>query len=162
MWALDYKDGEVSTDTEIKMQVAKVIREARPRLIITHWKGSMHKDHTATHELLPDARFYAGIAGFDLGAPAHWVGSILYGENWEDLRGYVPETFVRLLPEDLEVYERAMRCYALFRGEVSPFPYLDYYKALCASRGAETMSGLAASFAVPPEQHRKVLNTLIS
>ena len=122
----------------------------------------MHKDHAAAHELLPDARFYAGIAGFELGGEAHWVPKAYFAENWEDLRdGWNPEIFVELQPEDMDIYDRAMRCYALFRGEVSPFPYLDYYHAQCRARGAEVMSGLAAALAVPPEQHRRKVTTLI-
>ena len=162
MWALDYKDGELKTDDETKMAVARVIREAAPRLIITHWRSGMHKDHLAAHEMLSDARFYAGIAGFDLGAKAHWAGQVYYGENWEDLKDYVPEVFVKLLPEDLEVYEKAMQRYALFRGEVASFPYLDYYKALAKTRGCEAMCGLACTFAVPPDQRRKVLPSLLA
>lgn len=161
LWTLDYRDGELPTDDPIKLKVARVLREAKPKPVITHWKGSMHKDHTAAHELLPDARFYAGIAGFELDRDPHWVPKVLFGENWEDLKGYTPEVFLELEPEDLEVYERAMRCYALFRGEVSPFPYLDYYKALCHTRGAEVMCGLAASFAQPPEQHRQKVSSLL-
>jgi LmbE family N-acetylglucosaminyl deacetylase len=161
IWTLDYKDGELPINDEVKLQVARVIREARPKTIITHWRGSMHKDHTAVHELLPDARFYAGIAGFDLGAEAHWTPKAYFAENWEDLKGFVPEIFVEILPEDMEVWERAMRCYALFRGGVSKFPYLDYYHAQCRARGAEVMCGLAASFAVPPEQHRRKTASLV-
>ncbi len=161
MWALEYKDGELKTDEETKYAVAKVIREAKPKAIITHWASGMHKDHLAAHQLLSDARFYAGIAGFSLGAPAHWAGQVYYGENWEDLKGYVPEVFVKLVPEDLELYEKAMKCYALFRGEVASFPYLDYYKALAVTRGCEGMCGLACTFSVPPEQHRRVIPSLV-
>ena len=121
----------------------------------------MHKDHTAAHEMLSDARFYGGIQAFDLGGEPTWASHVYYGENWEDLRGFVPEVFLKLEPEDMEVYERAMRCYALFRGEVSPFPYLDYYKAQVRARGCETMQGLACAFAVPPEQHRRRAESLV-
>lgn len=162
MWALDYKDGELPTNDEVKMKVARVIREAKPKLIITHWNSGMHKDHQATHDLLSDARFYAGIAGFEMGIEAHWTPRVFFGENWEDLKGYVPDVFVKLLPEDMAIYDRAMRCYALFRGEVAAFRYLDYYHALCRARGCEVMSELAATFAVPPEQHRRAVSSLLS
>lgn len=161
MWTLDFKDGELPVSDEVKHQIAQVLRVARPRLAITHWKGSMHKDHTAAHENLPDARFYAGLPAFKGDQPHHWVPQVLYGENWEDLRGYEPEIYVEILEEDLQVYERAMREYALFRGEVAKFPYLDYYKALARTRGCEVGYEFAATFAVPPEARRKRIQKLI-
>ncbi|MCW5941415.1 MAG: PIG-L family deacetylase [Fimbriimonadaceae bacterium] len=160
-WALDYRDGELPVAEDVKWGIADVLREARPRLVLTHWKGSMHKDHTAAHENLPDARFFAGLPAFRRPLPHHWVGQVLFGENWEDLRGYEPEVYVRILPEDLDVYERAMRRYALFRGEVATFPYLDYYKALVRTRGCEVGWEFAASHAVMPEARRRRLESLV-
>ncbi len=161
MWTLDYRDGELPISDEVKHQIAAILREARPKLVVTHWKGSVHKDHTAAHENLPDARFYAGLPAFKGPQPHHWVPQVLYGENWEDLRGYEPELYVELLEEDLQVYEKAMREYALFRGEVAKFPYLDYYKALARTRGCEVGFGFAATFAVPPEARRRRVQRLV-
>lgn len=161
IWALDYGDGELPVDDAVKWQIADVIREARPQAIVTHWGGSMHKDHTAAHDNLPDARFFAGIPAFVRERPAHWVGSVYFAENWEDLRGYVPEVYMEVLDEDIAVWERAMRCYALFRGEVATFPYLDYYKALARTRGCENSTQFAVTFAIPPEARRKRLQSLV-
>jgi len=161
MWAADFRDGELPVDDEVKWAIADVIRQARPKLVITHWRGSIHKDHAACHENLPDARFYAGLPAFQRELPHHWVNQVLYGENWEDLRDYIPEVYVEILEEDLDTYERAMREYALFRGEVAKFPYLDYYKALARTRGCEVGYGYAATFAVPPEARRKRVSSLL-
>jgi N-acetylglucosamine malate deacetylase 1 len=161
MWGLDFGDGELPVNDDVKWQIADVIREARPKAIVTHWKGSMHKDHAAAHECLADAIFYAALPAFQRLLPHHRVGRVFYGENWEDLRGYVPEVFVEVLPEDMRVWEEAMRHYALFRGEVATFAYLDYYKALCRSRGCEVGFEYAATFAVPPESHRRRAQSLL-
>ena len=161
MWALDFRDGELPVEDSVKWGIADVIREAKPKLIVTHWRGSMHKDHTAAHENLPDARFYAGLPAFRRDRPHHWVNQVLFGENWEDLRGYEPEVYVEVLQEDLDLYERAMREYALFRGEVAKFPYLDYYRALARTRGCEVSYPFAATFAVMPESRRRRMSSLI-
>lgn len=161
IWTLDFRDGELIADEELKWAVSDVLRESRPRLVITHWKGSMHKDHTICHEIIPDARFYAGLPAFKRELPHHWVSQVLYGENWEDLRGFEPEIYAEVLEEDLKRYETAMREYALFRGEVAKFPYLDYYKALARTRGCEVGCDFAATFAVPPESRRKKLTRLL-
>lgn len=154
LWMLDYGDGELLVDEPTKWAIADVLRVARPRLVITHWGGSIHRDHSAVHHLLPDARFLAGLPAFPREDPPHWVPKVLYGENWEDLRDYQPETYLMLIQEDVETWERAMRCYALFRGEVAKFRYLDYYKALAITRGCEVYADVACTFAVPPEARR--------
>src|SRR5688500_111653 len=69
-WALDYRDGELPVDDAVKFAICDVVREAQPKLIVTHWRGSMHKDHTAAAENLPDALFYAALPGFQRALPA--------------------------------------------------------------------------------------------
>src|SRR5512133_3059430 len=39
LWALDYGDGELPVSDEVKWKIAEVIREAKPKAIVTHWKG---------------------------------------------------------------------------------------------------------------------------
>src|SRR5438309_1371359 len=126
-WALDYRDGELPVNDEVKFAVCDVIREAKPKVILTHWRGSIHKDHTAAADNLPDALFYADLP---------------------------------VLVEDIERWEKAMRCYALFRGEVSSFAYLDYYRALARTRGCEIGGENAVTFAVPPASRRRRVQTL--
>jgi N-acetylglucosamine malate deacetylase 1 len=160
-WALDYRDGELPVNDEVKFHICDVIREARPRVILTHWRGSMHKDHTAAADNLPDALFYAALPGFQRPLSPHRVDRCYFGENWEDLRGYEPEVYLQVLPEDLDAWEKAMRSYALFRGEVSRFPYLDYYRSLARSRGCEMGCEYAVTFAVPPDSRRRRVTTLV-
>ena len=161
VWVHDYKDGELPCDDEAKLALARNLREARPSVILTHWHGSMHKDHTNTAKMFPDANFYAGLKTFDLGVPHHWTKKLLYGENWEDLRGYNPEIWLEVTAEDIKVWEEAMRCYALFRGEWETFEYLEYYKALARSRGCENRTEFAVTFSQPPEQHNRRVKSLL-
>jgi N-acetylglucosamine malate deacetylase 1 len=160
-WALDYGDGELPVNDEVKLRICDVIREAKPKVILTHWRGSMHKDHTAAAENLPDALFYAALPAFQRPLPPHRGARVFFGENWEDLRGYEPEVYLQVLAEDLETWERAMRCYQLFRGGVSSFPYLDYYRALARTRGCEVGCEFAVTFAVPPESRRRRVASLV-
>lgn len=161
MWALPYKDGELPCNDEVKFAVADILREAKPKVVITHWHGSMHKDHTNTAKLFPDAQFYSALKTFERSLPAHSIQSLYFGENWEDLHGYVPEVLLEVTKEDMEVWEEAMTCYALFRGEWETFEYLDYYKALARTRGCENRSQYAVSFAVPPESRLRRVKTLL-
>ncbi|MCA1596775.1 MAG: PIG-L family deacetylase [Chloroflexi bacterium] len=161
MWAFDYGDGELPVNDDIKFQIGDAIREAQPKLLITHWRGSMHKDHTAAADNLPDALFYAALPAFQRALPHHRVGRYLYAENWEDLRDYEPEVYLEILPDDIAAWEKAMQCYELFRGGVSSFPYLDYYRSLARTRGCEIGAEYACTFAVPPESRRRKLKSLL-
>jgi LmbE family N-acetylglucosaminyl deacetylase len=155
LYTLDYRDGELPVNETMQQEIARVIRICRPRLIITHWRGSIHRDHTNCALNVQESLFFAAIKWFELGGEAHWVPGLYFAENWEDKDGFVPEIFLEVTAEDLQRWEEACRCYALFRGEVAAFPYIDYYKALARVRGAEIGTEYAVAFAVPPSAHRR-------
>ena len=161
MWALDYSDGELPCNDEVKYRLASILREAAPSALITHWHKSMHKDHANTSLLFPDTNFYSALKSFDLGSSHHWVKSVFCGENWEDLEGFVPEIWLEITQEDLDLWEKAMSCYALFRGEWSTFPYLDYYKALARTRGCEIGAEYAVTLCHPPGQRKQMRTSLL-
>jgi N-acetylglucosamine malate deacetylase 1 len=144
------------------LRICDVIREAQPKVIVTHWRGSMHKDHTAAADNLPDALFYAALPAFQRALPPHRVGRCYFGENWEDLRGYEPEVFLEVLPEDVETRERAMRCCALFHGEVSPFPYLDYYRSLAQVRRNQAVARFSQGFGTGSSPRERLRRAAIS
>ena len=41
---LPYRDGELPATEAVKLEVCDLIRQHRPTAILTHWKGSIHKD----------------------------------------------------------------------------------------------------------------------
>ena len=60
--ALDIPDGRVENTWENRLQVARVIREQRPRvLILPYWEGR-HPDHYTASVLGYEASFLAGLA----------------------------------------------------------------------------------------------------
>ncbi|EES73889.1 MULTISPECIES: PIG-L deacetylase family protein [Paenibacillus] len=147
---LAYKDAELPVDEEVKYQVADVIREVKPTLLITHWKGSMHKDHANTHYIVEDARFYAALKTIERALPNHYSGPLYYTDNWEDPYDFQPEVFVDIPEEAYETWVKAMNVYAYARGETSGFPFIEYYKALTIVRGAPVGFKRAQAFMVPP------------
>lgn len=162
VYFLPYGDGELPVNDDVKFAIADAIRDCKPELILTHWPGSMHKDHTAAHASCPDAIFYAAIAGFarptlDGSGPSlpHWARSLYHGENWEDHYDFTPELYVEVSEEDVALWEEAMRKYALFRAEWKTFPYIEYYKNLARVRGMEVGTTFACAFAVPDTARRR-------
>ena len=158
---LPYMDGEMPVDEAAKFAICDIIRECRPAVILTHWKGSMHKDHTNTCLCLPDAIFYAALRTFERPLPNHWARQLLYAENWEDPYGFVPELYLQISEADLKLWEEMATQYGLFRGEWETFRYVEYYKALARVRGLEVSTDYATAFAVPENSRRRKIATLL-
>lgn len=144
---LPYKDGELPVNETVKFAVADLIRQHKPHVIITHWRGSMHKDHTATHDIVQDALFYAALPGFARELPPHYpAGGLYYAENWEDPLDFHIDIHIDV-SEVFADYLRAIAGYAFVTE--SSFPYHRHYEALGILRG--TLSGFqyAEAFMLP-------------
>ena len=145
---LDYPDTLLRNDDDTALAVAKVVRELRPEVVITHWRGSWHKDHAAASEVTKNAVFFAALPTIDLGLPAHNPQLLLFGENWEDDEDFKPAYLVDVTP-GFEPWHAAAREYELARG-LSSFPYMDYYSALYRLRGCLRGTQYAQAFATMP------------
>ena len=131
-----YKDGEIPDDEDARRYVNDVIRQVKPTHIITHWKNSIHKDHSSTHAIVTDAILLASLVGVESEYRRHrGVRGVYYTENWEDMEEYTPYIFVDVT-EYISIWEEAVKQYEFIRGDISPFPYFDYYKSLARVRGA--------------------------
>ncbi len=131
---LSYPDGELPDNEEARFAVCDAIRQHKPEIIITHWKGSYHKDHRACYNIVNDAIFYAGLPGIKRKFPAHAVGKLLFAENWEDAEGFRQDIYLDVS----DVFSRWVEACAVFpmwRGETG-FHYDDYYKSLAVARGS--------------------------
>ncbi len=132
--ALPYRDGELPAAEEVKFAVCDLIRQQQPSVILTHWRGSMHKDHTATYDIVRDAIFYAALPAIRRDRPAHRVRALYFPENWEDMDGWRADLYVDV-SDVWDGYLAVLRSHELMRGGISSFRYLDYYDALGTMRG---------------------------
>lgn len=160
IYTLPFRDGELTANDEVKLAICDVIRDCKPDVILTHWKKSMHKDHIACNASVPDAMFYAATGGFERVLPPHQAKSLYYTENWEDYQDFIPELYIEVADEDIAIWEKMVRKYALFRGDVVKFPYIDYYKSLARVRGIEVYTQHATAFGIPPGARRRRASTL--
>jgi LmbE family N-acetylglucosaminyl deacetylase len=155
-----YRDGEIPNDETARRYVADVIRSVKPDYVITHWKNSIHKDHSNTHSIVVDAVLLASLAGVKTEYPAYReVRRVYYTENWEDKEGFSPFTYVDV-SQDLETWEKSVKQYEFIRGGISSFPYFDYYRSLARVRGAESNFTGAVAFDVDPLGKKQVLQSL--
>ncbi len=133
---MPYPDGELPVDEEAQMRLADVIREHRPTIILTHWKGSFHRDHNNTHANVLASLFFAGLRTFERTHPPHSPSRIYFAENWEDMEDFRGEIYL----DTTDVFDRyihAIHAYSLFRGEVVSFRYEQWYRGASEMRGAE-------------------------
>jgi LmbE family N-acetylglucosaminyl deacetylase len=145
---LDYTDGFLPTKQKIVLEVCDLIRKEQPTALLTHWKGSFHKDHVATYEIIQEALFYAGLASFERQDPAHWVQSIYFPENWEDMDGWRADVYLDVT-NIWEQYLEMLKSHELMRGGISDFRYYDYYNALGTIRGCLGGFDKAVALMVP-------------
>lgn len=133
--ALDYSDGFLPNDEAVAEQVARIIREARPDVLITHWVKSMHRDHENAAQAALRAVFLASIPIEGEPLERHTVPSILHAENWEDMEGFEADTFVPIPDEAYELWRTGILEHAFARGETYGFRFIDYYSALMQVKG---------------------------
>lgn len=161
LYVLPYDDGLLPVSDEVKFAIADVIRDCQPSLIITHHSKSIHKDHVNCHLNVPDAVFYAGVAGFRSDKPAHFCRKVCFAENWEDREGFVPEVVLEVSGQDIELWREMVSKYALFRGEVVLFPYVEYYEKLARLRGIENYAQYAVALGQPESQRQTRVSDLV-
>lgn len=153
---LDYKDGEIPDNDETRFTVCDIIRQYKPDILITHWKNSMHKDHSAVSRIVTDAQFYAGLPGFERKYPAHFAKGPYFAENWEDSFDFKPYTYVDIA-DGYELWMKALKT-QWFAVNSKSFKYLEYYDALSKVRGLQSRRERAEAFAVDPISIKNVID----
>lgn len=143
---LDYSDGFLPDDEEVAEQIAAVIREAKPDILITHWKHSMHRDHEHAARAAERGAFLASLPIEEIEQERHSVPTILHTENWEDMEGFEADTFFEIPDEAYELWLTGIREHAFARGETYGFRFIDYYSALMQVKGCLVGAQRAAAF----------------
>ena len=150
---LDHPDGELQSNEKTHYEMCDLIRKLKPDIVLTHWRGSFHRDHRATYEIVMEGGFLAALPGIKRDETAHLIKGLYYLENWEDMEDYNPDLWIDV-SEAYETWIKACECHQLLRGEVS-FSYLHYYKGLAAKRGAEIGVKYAATVCLPPISRKR-------
>lgn len=143
---LDYSDGFLQSTQEVHLEVAEIVREVKPDVVIAHWNDSIHSDHANASVIAEQARFYAGLP-MDHELPRHGVSRFVYAENWEDQENFEPSMYVPISDEAFDVWRDAIEVHAFARGETYGFMYIDYYSGLMAAKGALARTKRACAFA---------------
>lgn len=84
--ALNFPDGAIENNIQNRIEIARVIRHVRPRVVILPYWQARHPDHAITGELGYDACFVSGLAKVDTGVAPHRPFKIVYASLYADVR----------------------------------------------------------------------------
>jgi LmbE family N-acetylglucosaminyl deacetylase len=159
---LPYKDGELPVNLDVQWAIADTIRQFRPTVLLTHWQGSLHRDHRNTSLNVMESLFLARLPAFVRQHAAHGPSKVLYAENWEDEDGFKPDLYLDVA-DVFDRYIEAIHAYSLFRGEVVTFAYEQWYRGASELRGAEGGFKRAVALMEPKSywQRRSVAELLL-
>ena len=105
--ALDIPDGRVENTYENRLKVARVIRQARPRVVILpYWQGR-HPDHYTASTLGYEACFLAGLKKLAIEGAPHRPFKIIYASLYFDVR----PTFVVDITDQFEARFTSLMAY---------------------------------------------------
>ena len=157
-FVLEYADGELPNNEEVRYQVANIIRKVKPDVILTHWHSSMHKDHNNTHLIVPDAQFLASVVECDKIEGARHYAPVYFCENWEDDMDFRPSFYVDFT-KGYDLWCEALKT-QWFVMNSKDFKYYDYYTSLARCRGALSKRMYAECFDIKKEHKKMVKDNL--
>jgi LmbE family N-acetylglucosaminyl deacetylase len=127
---LGYVSSNMPSLKEFSERLEQYFIDEKVDLVITHWRGSMHPRHINTHDAVTNAVKRLREKGNPI--------RLVYGENFEDLVGFIPQAYFKLEQNEIEEWYAGMREYDVFRGEINDFPYYPYYSTIGKVRQIES------------------------
>jgi bacillithiol biosynthesis deacetylase BshB1 len=137
------RDSGLINDDASRSVVVGLIRELRPRVIVTHWRGGRHPDHRVAAQLVYDASFLSGLKNYDAPGDAHRPEKVVHCLLYrEDAPG---PSFVVDITDHIETKMAALACFEsqfsekASAGEVfgaGDRPLEDQILAQCAHHGS--------------------------
>lgn len=118
LW-LGYESATVPPTEQFAARLREWFEQEKADLVITHWRGSMHPRHIATHDAVTEAIKSMRRDGSKI--------RLMYGLTFEDLNGFIPQAYFTFTDDEVDQWMGALNEYAIFRGEVNDFPYRAYY-----------------------------------
>lgn len=137
------RDSGLANDQEARERVVGLIRELRPRVVVTHWREGRHPDHRVAAQLAYDASFLAGLRSCPAPGQAHRptkvVHSLLFREDAPT------PSFVVDITDHIDTKLAALACFeSQFEGKTTAGeafgggdrPLLDQVRVQCAHHGS--------------------------
>ncbi|MCA9058727.1 MAG: PIG-L family deacetylase, partial [Planctomycetaceae bacterium] len=106
-----------------RRQLAEVLRETRPRVLLAPYWQDAHPDHVAASALVDDARFWAKLSRSDMRGTPHWCPTLLHYFSIH-LRIHPSPSVVMDISDAIDAKMSAVRAYEsqLITGRSEAFP----------------------------------------
>ena len=160
-------DSHLQNSLEARVVVATLIRELRPRVVVTHWTEGRHPDHRVAAQLTWDACFLAGLKNFEAPGERHRPEKLVHATQFREDAD--PPTLVIDITEQMERKLQAIACYgSQFEGlkqagEVYPGgdrPLPDQIRAVAARDGSRIRAAFGEPFRTRETMTWESLGTL--
>ncbi len=132
VFAMNYVSSELPSVGEFVQIIKAYLKKENVDLVISHARGTLHARHYYCYETVTEAVRQLQAEGMKI--------ELLYGENCEDLIGYIPTKYVPMSDEEVDQWFKGLSCYSIFNGKVNDVPYIDYYNSMIKVRALEVMS----------------------
>lgn len=138
-----FPDSRLENDEPTRRALVALLRELRPRVVVTHWKVGRHRDHRVASELVRDACFLSALRKLDVPGEPHRPLKLVYATAFREDAD--PPSFVVDVSTVMERKVRAVAAYAsqfqgkAQAGEVFPGgdrPLEDQIRTQCAHYGS--------------------------
>lgn len=136
-------DSELISDNQTKSVLVEIIRDLKPRIVLTHSREARHPDHRQAAQLVYDSCFLSGLKHYraqgKIHRPDNVIHCLLFREELEK------PTFVLDITDQIDIKLKSIECYEsqfdgkTAAGEVFPGgsrPLIDQVKMHCAFHGS--------------------------
>lgn len=150
-----FPDSRLMNDEPTRLAIVALLRELRPRVVVTHWKAGRHRDHRITSELVRDACFLSALRKLDAPGEPFRPLKLVYATAFREDAD--PPSFVVDITGQIDRKLGAVASYAsqfegkTQAGEVFPGgdrPLLEQIRAQCAHYGSRIRAGYGEPFRV--------------
>lgn len=126
---MNYISSKMPTMAEFVEEIYNYLKNEKADLVVTHHIGTMHDRHYFTHRGVSEAVKRLRKEKVDI--------DLLYGENLEDLVGFVPTSYIQMPEDHVNQWFESLKKYQIFNGGINTVPYYDYYTTMGRVRGIE-------------------------
>lgn len=110
-----FPDAGLESTNENRTVLAGLIRQLRPRVIVTHWREGRHPDHHVAAQLVRDASYLAGLKNLDAPGEAFRPMKVVHATAYRE--DAPAPSFLVDISEQIDRKIEAIACYASqFRG----------------------------------------------
>lgn len=108
-------DAGLQSTNESRIVVVGLIRELRPRVIVTHWLEGRHPDHHVAAQLVRDASYLAGLKNLDAPGEAFRPMKVVHATAYRE--GAPEPAFIVDISDQIDRKIEAIACYeSQFKG----------------------------------------------